>query len=383
MTADTTPPTPATPATPGGAPIPLTAEAMSPSWLTEVLRANGRLEPDVEVVSFDLEPIGEVVGVFGTVHRVTPAYSAATSAPATFVAKFPTDAVENKTVGMALDIYAREIHVLRNVAANTPGLDHARVVHADMDPANGAFALLVEEVTGKTVGDQVAGLDRTQVESVLEVLAALHAHWWDHPELATSDWLPRGDHPVQLAVVPGIMSSAMPVVAERYGDRLGPEKVAMGFAVAEQFESLMRRLAERARTFTHTDMRAVNLFFDDTGRDVTIIDWQLCTYSVPMQDAMYLYGSSVTVEDFDAWGVDTMRHYHECLNRHLAAIGQSYSWDDLWLDSQLVALWAIVSPCSTVATFEMGNELGARMSDAWIDRGFHLPMALGAPAILE
>ena len=174
----------------------------------------------------------------------------------------------------------------------------------------------------------------------------------------------------------------MPVVAERYGDRLGPDKVAMGFAVAESFPTLMRRLAERARTFTHTDVRAVNLFFDDTGRDVTFIDWQLCTYSVPMQDAMYLYGSSVSVEDFDEWGVDTMRHYHECLNRHLAARGESYSWDDLWLDSQLVALWAIVSPCSTVATFEMGNELGARMSEAWIDRGFHLPMALGAPALL-
>jgi hypothetical protein len=363
--------------------IPLTADAMSSSWLTEVLRSNGRLEPDVEVVDLHLEPIGEVVGVFGTVHRVTPSYSGPTTAPTTFVAKFPTDAVENKTVGMALDIYAREIHVLRNVAAHSPGLDHARVVHADMDPANGAFALLVEEVTGKSVGDQLAGLSRTQVESVLDVLAELHAHWWDHPELATSDWLPRCNHPVQLAVVPGIMTSAMPVVAERYGERLGPEKVAMGNAVAEQYADLMHRIAERARTFTHTDMRAVNLFFDDAGSDVTIIDWQLCTYSVPMQDAMYLYGSSITVEDFAAWGVDTMRHYHERLNAHLAAKGESYSWDDLWLDSQLVALWALVSPCSTVATFEMGNELGAKMSDAWVDRGFNLPMALGAPAILR
>lgn len=369
---------------PGGAvPIPAVATAMTPAWLTSALRESGHLEPDVDVTDLHLEPIGEVVGVFGTVHRVTPTYSGATAAPATFVAKFPTDAPENKTVGMALDIYAREIHVLRHVASATPGLDHARVVHADMDPQTGSFALLVEEVTGKSVGDQVAGLDRTQVEAVLDVLAALHAHWWDHPELAASEWLPRCDHPVQLAVVPSIMSSAMPVVAERYGERLGPEKVAMGFAVADQYASLMARISARARTFTHTDMRAVNLFFDDAGRDVTIIDWQLCTFSVPMQDAMYLYGSSVTVEDFDAWGVDTMRHYHERLNAHLAAIGQSYSWEDLWLDSQLVALWALVSPCSTVATFEMGNELGARMRDAWVDRGFHLPMALGAPAVLD
>lgn len=363
--------------------IPVAASAMSAEWLTEVLRSGGHLEADVEVTSLELEPIGEVVGVFGTVHRVTPVYSAPTSAPATMVAKFPTEAVENKTVGMALDIYAREIHALRHVAAATPDLAHARVVHADMDPSAGAFALLIEEVTGKSVGDQLAGLSRTQVEAVMEMLAVLHAHWWDHPELGASDWLPRADHPVQLAVVPGIMSSAMPVVAEKYGDRIGPAAAAMGQRVAEQYASLMGRISTRARTFTHTDMRAVNLFFDDSGRDLTLIDWQLCTYSVPMQDAVYLYGSSVTVEDFAEWGVDTMRHYHRHLNERLAAKGASYEWDDLWLDAQLVSLWALVSPASTVATFEMGNELGAKMSDAWVERGFNLPLALGADALLD
>jgi thiamine kinase-like enzyme len=153
--------------------------------------------------------------------------------------------------------------------------------------------------------------------------------------------------------------------------------------VAERYASLMGRISARARTFTHTDMRAVNLFFDEAGRDLTVIDWQLCTYSVPMQDAVYLYASSVTVEDFAEWGVDTMHHYHARLNAHLAEKGHAYSWDDLWHDAQLVSLWALVSPASTVATFEMGNELGARMSDAWVERGFNLPLALGADALLD
>jgi hypothetical protein len=363
--------------------IPASAQAMTTGWLTDALHRNGRLAPTVHVTGLTLEPIGDVVGVFGTVHRVTPTYSSPTDAPATVVAKFPTDAPENKTVGLALDIYAREILALQRVAAATPQIDHARVVVADMDPEAGAFALLIDEVVGKTVGDQVAGLSRTQVETVMEALAALHAQWWDDPELGSSDWLPRTDHPVQLAVVPGIMSSAMPVVAERYGDRIGPAATAIGRRVADQYASLMGRISARARTFTHTDMRAVNLFFDDDGREVTIIDWQLCTYSVPMQDAVYLFASSVTVEDFAAWGVEAMHHYHEHLTARLAPKGHSYSWDDLWHDAQLVSLWSLVSPASTVATFEMGNELGARMSEAWVERGFNLPMALGADALLD
>ncbi len=359
---------------------------MTPAWLTSVLRANGRLEADIHVTEIGLEPIGEVVGVFGTVHRVTPTFSASTKAPATLVAKFPTDIVDNKAVGMALDLYSREIRALRHVAAHTPGLEYARVVHADMDLESGTFALLIEEVIGRTVGDQVVGLTRTQTETVADALASMHAHWWDDPELSSSDWLPRTDHPVQMAVVPGIIRSAMPVVAERFSERLGGDAISIGTRVAEQYETIMTRMAARARTFAHTDIRAVNLFFDDRGHDLSIIDWQLCTWSNPMQDLMYLYGSSVTVEECESWGVDVMHRYHERLTASLAARGIAadvYTWDDLWYDAQLVSLWSLVAPASTVGTFEMGNELGTRISEVWLDRAFRLPISLGAAALLD
>lgn len=365
--------------------IPHAADAMTTDWLTAVLRQNGLLEADVEVTAIALEPIGDVVGVFGTVHRVTPTFSSPTAAPETMVAKFPTDAAENKAVGIALDLYAREIRALRHVAAHTPRLDYARVVHADMDPEAGVFALLIDEVVGRAVGDQVAGLTRTQTETVVDALASMHAHWWDDPELSSSEWLPRMDHPVQMAVVPGIMRSAMPVVAERFGTRLGHEAIAIGAGVADQYESIMTRMSARARTFAHTDVRAVNLFFDADGRDVCIIDWQLCTWSNPMQDLMYLYGSSVTIDDFESWGIDVMRRYHEQLVACLADRGiaaDAYTWDDLWHDAQLVSLWSLVAPASTVGTFEMGNDLGTQISEVWLDRAFHLPIALGAAALL-
>jgi len=61
----------------------------------------------------------------------------------------------------------------------------------------------------------------------------------------------------------------------------------------------------------------------------------------------------------------------------------AYAWDDLWRDAQLVSLWCLVAPASTVGTFEMGNELGARISDTWLERAFRLPFTLGAPALLD
>lgn len=362
--------------------IPATASDMSPAWLTAALRSAGRLGDATSVTAIALEPIGEVAGVFGTIHRVTPSYDGPVDAgtPRTLVAKFPTDMPENKAVGMTLNFYAKEILALQYVAAHTPGIDHAALVHADMDPEAGRFALLIEEVTHRTVGDQVAGATEAQTRTVMTALATLHARWWEDPSLSSADWLPRTDHPIQLAVVPSIMRAAMPIIADKWAERLGPEAIAIGQRVTEQYERLMVRVAERARTFTHTDARAVNLFFADAGDAVTFIDWQLCLWSSPMQDVHYFLASSITADSWDAWGMEMLRHYHETL----CALGvDDYSWDDLWYDFQLFAVSGLVYPASTVGTFDTGNELGRLVADTWLERTWRLPVVIGADTVLE
>jgi hypothetical protein len=361
-------------------PIPATAADMTPAWLTAALRSVDRLGDATSVTAIDLAPIGDVAGVFGTVHRVTPTYEGPLTGdePTTLVAKFPTDMPDNKAVGVALNFYSKEILALREVAPNTPGLDHARLVYADMDAAEGRFALLIDEVVGRTVGDQLAGATNTQTRAVMSALATLHARWWGDEALSTAEWLPRSDHPVQMAVVPGIMRAAMPILAEQWADRLGAEAIDIGHRVADQYERLLTRAAERARTFAHTDARAVNIFFGDDG--VTFIDWQLALWSSPMQDVHYFLSSSITADAWDAWGMDMLRHYHDEL---VAGGVTDYPWDELWDDFRLFALAGLVAPASTVGTFDTGNELGRKVADSWLERTWRLPVVIGAAAVLE
>jgi hypothetical protein len=360
--------------------IPASATAITAQWLTDALRSVGRLEADVSVVAVALEPIGEVVGVFGTVHRLRPTYSGpSAAAPPTMVAKFPTEVPENRAVGTVLGMYSREIFALREVVANTPTINAAQIVYADMDPEAGLFALIIDEVTGATVGDQVAGLTQRQTCTALTALANLHARWWRN-DIANSEWLPDSTHPVQRQVVNDIMQQATPAVAALKRDLLGDEAIAIGERVAAQFLDIVDLVGAHAVTFTHTDARAVNMFFNEEGDEVTLIDWQLCLWSTPMQDVHYLLSSSVARSNWDDWGMDALHHYLGAL--HAAGVDE-YGWDDLWRDFRLASLFGLVSPASTVGTFDMGNELGQQIADVWLQRTWQLPALIGAQELLR
>jgi hypothetical protein len=358
--------------------IPERATDIDAAWLTAALRSVGKLEPDVTVTAVAVEPIGTVVGVFGTVHRVRPTYSATTAAPPTMVAKFPTDMADNKAVGMTLNFYDKEIRVIRDVLPDTP-VDAAQLVYAAVDAEAGRYALLIDEVVDRTVGDQVVGCTPAQGHTVMRALAKLHARWWDDDALSAEPWMWRADHPVQMAVVPAIMQAAMPAIAATKSHVVSAEAIALGERITAQFPSIIERCAAGSRTLNHTDTRAVNLFFDDAADNVTFIDWQLCIWASPMQDVQYFCSSSITGEVWDEHGDAFLRTYLDAL----VACGVSdYSWDQLWSDFVLHSAAALVYPGSTVGTFDMGNEYGRQLADAWLARTFELAVKVDAGSVL-
>jgi len=294
------------------------------------------------------------------------------------VLKLPTGAPGNKAVALALGIYIRETYFFNDLAARTP-VPAVRCLYADMDIDAGEFVLLIDEVADLTVGDQLAGATVPQLERTLKEIAKWHAAWWKHPDLDKFEWLPTNDSPILLAVVPGIMRAAMPVIESEWVSRLGEEAVALGRDVADNFEDIMHRSSAAAKTLCHGDVRLENIFFNSDASKIMFIDFQMLVKGTPAQDVQYLFSSSMEPETWDAHGMRLLRLYHD----ELVSLGiNDYSWETFWSEFQLQCLWAMVAPASTVGGFDMGDAKGKQLAERWLTRGWYLPVAANAREVL-
>ena len=357
---------------------PSTPSEVTATWLTTALQSSGVLPSTISVGSVRHEPLGGGTGVFGVLARLVVDYTEPNDAPTRMVLKLPTAAIENKTVALALGIYVRETYFFNDLAARTP-VPAVRCLYADMDIDAGEFVLIIDEISDLTVGDQFAGGTIPQFERTLKEIAKWHAAWWMHPDLDTFDWLPTNDSPIQIAVVPGIMRGAMPVIESEWASRLGEEAVALGRDVADKFEDIMHRSSAAAKTLCHGDVRLENVFFNKDATAIKFIDFQMLVKGTPAQDVQYLFNSSMDPAVWDSDGMRLLHLYHD----ELLALGVAdYSWDTFWSEFQLQCLWAMVAPASTVGGFDMGDEKGKQLAEKWMMRGWYLPVAVNAREIL-
>ena len=134
----------------------------------------------------------------------------------------------NLEIAMMLGLYDREIKMFEHVLDETPIT--TPVCHGAVEQDDGQFLLLLENMSlAYDVGDQIVGATLSQAEAAIDALAAMHAHWWERPELDAMDWLPVPNAPQYVAAVPNIYRAGLPVLETGMGrprpaagDRRGP-----------------------------------------------------------------------------------------------------------------------------------------------------------------
>jgi hypothetical protein len=168
---------------------PKTIEGISAPWLTEVLRDAGVLRR-ATVRAVDVRAIGEGVGFLSGRARVTMSYDQTEEgAPPTVVVKLPASIKAGADFAVSMHAYEREIRFYREVAPRTP-IRVPRVFATIMEPADNVFILVMEDLKGLTVGDQVTGLSRAQVLAAARTIAPLHALWWNGDQRQLLPWVP-------------------------------------------------------------------------------------------------------------------------------------------------------------------------------------------------
>jgi hypothetical protein len=345
--------------------FPTTVEAMTPAWLTEVLRKDGLLGEGV-VTGFSSEPLAVGVGFMSALRRLTlECEGTPQGMPCTIIAKLPPLDPGARQIDEAFNFYEKEVGFYQQMAPSTP----MRAPHAHysaFDPKSRDFVLLLEDLAPSAVADQVAGLTFDEAAMAVDALARLHARWWGDPALDRLDWLLAINSP-EFKRLTDIYPQCWPAVLDFVGEAMPAEVRDAGARLATQMARMLDQAYERPRTMAHGDYRADNMFFRPGCEIVpfAVADWQIVFKGNAVFDLAYLLTGSLTIEARRAHERDLLAIYHA---RLLAEGVKGYSLEACLDDYRFWVMLGLAWPVVAIGTLDTANERGLALFKCWIER---------------
>ena len=333
--------------------VPAQVAEITVEWMNEVL--DGRLGTITDIRA---ERFAQGVGILGELARLHLTYETGHSGPATMIAKCQSPAPENQFLGRMMGFYEREVNFYREIATQL-SIRVPHPYHADCDAGGLPFILLIEDISGARCPDQIAGITPAEASQIIDLVARLHAPFWDSPKLTEMAWLPPMNNPLYQAGQ-GMALERFPAFAERFSDRIGPEMLATIERACHHYVDMLHHVSAQPHlTFTHTDCRAENyLFGGSAGADaVTMVDFQLCTKHFGPWDVANLIGGSMTPEVRRGCEAELIEQYH----RTVTGLGVTgYTLEQCWHDYRMSLLQSCTASV-IVSDLQGGNDRGAEL----------------------
>jgi len=346
---------------------PTTSSDVTAEWLTEALRHSEMIGTDASVTDVHFEPGSAGIGFMGEIGKLAVTYDGAPDAPATIIAKFPTQSPEISAMMRPTRVFEREHRFYAQLAhespVRTPEVYHI-VCETNADPqVPETYLLLMEDLSHLTEGDQVAGVSVDQARAALTGLAAHHARFWNGAGLESADFIPVINGPLNQAGQ-SIYEASLPGFKEVFGDQLTPEMAVLADAYTAANPGLLDAMAAMPRTLVHFDFRADNLFFDDDG-SVIVIDWQSISQGGGAADVGYFLSQNLSVEDRRAHESSLLRSYHDGL---IAGGVEGYDYDTFFNDYRLGVMYGWIIPVFAVGSLDSSSERAMNLWRSVIDR---------------
>jgi hypothetical protein len=311
--------------------------AITPAWLTQVLRAAGI---DAEVRGFTMKNVG--TGQIGESVRFALDYANAPSgAPASLVGKFPSPQDDSRNTGIALGNYIREVNFYKHLAP-TALISTPKIYFTDVDPATSEFVLMMEDLSPAEQGDQLKGCTLDQARLAVREAANLHASHWADDAIEDLAWV-SGTRAAGLrgSADPNAILNLWKMFCVRYEARIGDDSRRVGDTLIANFERYST-LYDGPKSLVHIDYRPDNMMFATPagGRPLTVLDWQSLAFGAGVTDVAYFLAGALPREQRRAVEQDFVREYHE----RLKELGvKDYAFDTLWRDyrSRAFALFTV------------------------------------------
>ena len=191
-------------------------DAITPRWLTTVLR--GADVAEAAVLDIETRLLG-VASAAGDLARLSLVYEPGRPpGPATIIAKAPGSGPAQRAMESAMGLFAREHYVYAELASALP-VRLPRCYYPG-DPGK-QEPLLLEDLQGLRAGDQVTGLGRADAERLIDVLAGLHAAYWEAgPPGGDAGRLVSWADPALGAMLTQLVTSGVAALRQRYAGRV-------------------------------------------------------------------------------------------------------------------------------------------------------------------
>ena len=344
--------------------FPTSPEEINAQWLTDKL--------GYEIESFNIEALGEGGGLLGLVTRL---HLKASKGPRTLIAKFPTKTEGNRAVATTYDMYAREYRFYTQVAPNVP-LRSPACYHAELNEQNSDFVLLLEDLQGFELGDQVKGCSVDQAHQVIQSIASLHRNTWQ-PEHIT-DIKPH-DMPYQRDGMIGGFLVGWPVVITDFADVLEaaitPQQIALLNTMPDQVNRLLDIIHDGPLVIGHGDVRLDNIFFAKDGN--ALVDYQAVSKAAPEHDLAYFVTQSLS--DDVRCAEDWIAVYHQ----HLTSEGLDYPLDTSRERYRYCALYLVCYAVIIAGTLDQANERGRNLAETLLGNSLRSVVELDALKLLS
>jgi hypothetical protein len=270
--------------------VPADSDAITPKWLTAVLRAAGALD-QARVTSIQSAPIGQL-GFFGQIPRLRVSYDKLEpGAPESLAAKFSAPNPQARAMAHSMGFYEREIGFYRELADDCP-VRTPRCYFGEVEMDSGASLLVLEDLSWMHNLRSAGGGSVEEAELVIRELGKLHAAWWGDARLDQIPWL----------VMKGMLTpdQAQLVFTQVWESFLGKLSIPVTEELLSAGDVCRRYLApvsvemytEPPRTLIHNDVQGNNLLVAEDGEpSLAVVDWQLTTAARPAPDlARFLVG---------------------------------------------------------------------------------------------
>ncbi|RMG08597.1 MAG: aminoglycoside phosphotransferase family protein, partial [Planctomycetota bacterium] len=248
-----------------------------------------------------------------------------------------------------------EVRFYAEVAARVP-VPRPRVLAATRRFGRG-YTLVLGDLAeaGFRPGRAEDALSPAQAGAVVDLLADLHARFWEDPSLSTDlAWLGGPVRRLEDGLGTALARPLMRRGLARAGEAVPPALHAPALRYAARRRAAMRRLHAGPRTLTHHDCHPGNLYWSPDGPG--LLDWQLVRVGEGVGDVAYLLACGLDP-------VERRAHERELLGRYakrLARGGVRADPDALYERYRAHTVYAFEAMVVTLAVGDMMDEGAAR-----------------------
>ncbi len=306
-------------------------------------RTNGDLDATAlsQIMGRTVTSVAVIGGDAGTSSRARLALTG-DSVPDSVFVKMPAETVATRLIGEMGRLAETETRFYSQLA---PELTGVPVSHGSaFDPLTGRFVLVLEDlaVDPCEFPDTLHPLDADKASRVVELLARLHATFWER--------VPRWLYTASADTASLLTGPLMKLSARRIAEKTDIP-VEKGRFIDDNYRAVARLIDAPPNTVMHGDAHPGNVYFRNGAAG--LLDWQAVRRGHPGRELAYTLVTSMTTADRQASERELLDEYRRML---ASSGGPGLDRDELWDRYRQGALYAYVAALITAGMGGMQAE---------------------------